>query len=895
MTEGTSPVPSPAPSAIYLEDYTPPHWLIRTVLLDVQLSPNATRVVATTKLYPNPDTAGTDEIVLDGERMRLLSVSLDGARLNDDQYGLTETSLTLKGLSAGEHTLVVETECDPQANTSLTGLYRSNNVYCTQCEAEGFRRITYFPDRPDVLAVYTVRLEADKASCPVLLANGNPVSHGDLPNGRHFAEWHDPHPKPAYLFAMVAGDLDCVSDSFTTMSGRDVSLGIYVEHGKADRTAYAMDSLKRSMAWDEQVFGREYDLDVFNIVAVSDFNMGAMENKGLNVFNDKYILVRPDTATDMDFANVEAIIAHEYFHNWSGNRVTCRDWFQLCLKEGLTVFRDQEFTSDMRSRPVKRIADVKTLRAHQFPEDAGPLAHPVRPASYIEINNFYTATVYEKGAEVVRMLKTVIGDDAFREGMNLYFARNDGRAATVEDFISAMEEASDRDLTQFKRWYDQSGTPELVVSGKYSPLDEIYELTVAQSTPPTPRQSSKAPLHIPLVTGLIGEDGQSLPLHPASAGAGAVEGNEPATETVLELTQHEQTFRFEKVTSPPVLSLLRGFSAPVKLTTNGGDKDWLFRMAHDPDPCARWEAGQTHARELLINVIRAMAGGDKPRRGTRYADALRNVLQDDTLEPAFAAMMLDLPGEAELAQHMGADVNADAVHEARKHLQSAVADQLGDLLLDRYAQLQSNAPYSPDAEQAGRRALKNACLRLYAGLGNENAARLASAQFSSANNMTDMEAALATLTHMERDERQSAFDAFYERASGDPLLLDKWFSLQAMSSRPDTLQAVEALMQHSDFSLKRPNTVRSLVGVFAGSNPVRFHAADGSGYRFLARVVRELDSINPQVAARLLGTLKSWRVYDAPRKREAVNAVTDLLDGGKLSEDVYEIATRMIA
>jgi len=893
MTEGSSPATPPAPSAIHLEDYTAPPWLIDTVSLDVKLAPTATRVTATTTLRPNADLPASSDIVLDGERMKLVSVSLDGVTLGSDAYDLTDSSLTLKGVSSKPHVLTVETECDPEANTSLTGLYRSNNVYCTQCEAEGFRRITYFLDRPDVLAVYTVRLEADKATCPILLANGNPVAAGDLPGDRHFAEWHDPHPKPAYLFAMVAGGLDCVTDTFKTMSGRDVTLGIYVEHGKADRTAYAMDSLKRSMAWDEQEFGREYDLDVFNIVAVSDFNMGAMENKGLNVFNDKYILVRPDTATDADFANVEAIIAHEYFHNWSGNRVTCRDWFQLCLKEGLTVFRDQEFTSDMRSRPVKRIADVKTLRAHQFPEDAGPLAHPVRPASYIEINNFYTATVYEKGAEVVRMLKTIIGADAFRRGMDTYFSENDGRAATVENFIAAMEGASGRDLTQFKRWYDQAGTPELVVSGRYSPLDETYELTVAQSTPPTPGQSSKAPLHIPLVLGLIGEDGASLPIDQAGPGTG--NNTNGASETVLELTDYEQTYRFNKVTSPPVLSLMRGFSAPVKLTSNGGDKDWLFRMAHDPDPCARWEAGQTYARELLVNVINAIGAGEKPRRGVRYADALRNVLQDDTLEPAFAAMMLDLPGEAELAQHIGADVDADAVHAARTHLQSAVADQLGDLLLDRYAQLQSNAPYSPDADQAGRRALKNACLRLYAGLGNENAARIASSQFSSANNMTDMEAALATLTHMEREERQTAFDAFYDRASGDPLLLDKWFSLQAMSSRPDTLEAVHTLMAHDDFSLKRPNTVRSLVGVFAGSNPVRFHAADGSGYRFLTSVVRDLDPINPQVAARLLGTLKSWRVYDTQRKREAVTAVSDLLDGGKLSEDVFEIATRMIA
>ncbi len=891
MTEGNLPETSSAPTSIRLEDYAPPTWLVDTVALDVSLDPKATRVRATLTVRPNPAVGAPGPLVLDGERMDLRSVVLDGKNLTADEYVLTDASLTLPEPSAAPHRLVIETICDPDANTSLTGLYRSSGVYCTQCEAQGFRRITYFPDRPDVLAVYTVRIEADAAACPVLLANGNPVASRHADGGRHFAEWHDPHPKPAYLFAMVAGDLACVTDQFKTMSGRNVSLGIFVEHGKADRTSYAMDALKRSMAWDEEVFGREYDLDVFNIVAVSDFNMGAMENKGLNVFNDKYILVRSDTATDADFANVEAIIAHEYFHNWSGNRVTCRDWFQLCLKEGLTVFRDQEFTSDMRSRPVKRIADVKTLRAHQFPEDAGPLSHPVRPASYIEINNFYTATVYEKGAEVVRMLKTIIGEDAFRAGMDIYFSCNDGRAATVEDFLAAMAEASGRDLSQFKRWYDQAGTPELVVSGKYSPLDDTYELTVAQSTAATPGQSIKAPLQVPLSVGLIGPDGSDIPLTIAK-GAHSADANGNA---VLELTGYEQSFVFEKVTVPPVLSLLRGFSAPVKLTTNGGEQDWLFRMAHDSDPCARWEAGQTYARELLVTITRAYAKGDKPRRGVRYADALRNVLLDDTLEPAFTAMMLDLPGEAELAQHIGINVDADAIHAARSHLQGAVADQLGDLLLDRYAQLQSNAAYSPDAEQAGRRALKNACLRLYAGLGNENAARIAATQFAAANNMTDTEAALATLTHMQRPERAEAFDAFYERAADDTLLLDKWFSLQAMSSRPDTLEAIEGLMKHEAFSMTRPNTVRSLVGVFAGSNPVRFHAADGSGYRFLTRNVGQLDQINPQIAARLLGTLKSWRIYDAPRREAAAAAITDLLESAKLSEDTYEIATRMIA
>ncbi len=886
MIEGTTPAPQSAPQTVRLADYTPPRWTVDTVRLDISLDPAATLVRATLKLRPNAADPGA--VVLDGEKMELVSLALDGKPLAPGAYQVTDRSLTIPGVEAAPHTLEIETRCNPDGNTELSGLYRSSGVYCTQCEAEGFRRITYFPDRPDVLSVYTVRIEADADTCPILLANGNPGETGTLPGGRHFAEWHDPHPKPSYLFAMVAGDLACITDTLRTMSGRDVTLGIYVEHGKEDRAGYAMDSLKRSMRWDEEAFGREYDLDVFNIVAVSDFNMGAMENKGLNVFNDKYILVRPDTATDADFANVEAIIAHEYFHNWSGNRVTCRDWFQLCLKEGLTVFRDQEFTSDMRSRPVKRIADVKTLRAHQFPEDAGPLAHPVRPDSYIEINNFYTATVYEKGAEVVRMLKTLIGEDAFRRGMDIYFARNDGTAATVEHFLDAMAEASGRDLSQFKRWYDQAGTPEIVVSGRYVPLDEAYELTVAQSTPPTPGQSQKQPLHIPLGIGLIGRDGDDMPLHLK----GAADGE---SSPVLELTGREQTFRFEKVSEPPVLSILRGFSAPVTLTSNGGDADLLFRMAHDSDPCARWEAGQSYARNLLLNNVKAIARGEKPRRGVRYAEALRNVLTDDTLEPAFAAAMLDLPGEQEIAQRIGANVDADAIHEARRALQASIADQLSDILLDLYGRLQSNAPYSPDAEQAGRRALKNACLRVYSGLGNENAARLAAGQFAAANNMTDTEAALAALTHMERPEREEAFDAFYERWADDQLVLDKWFGLQAVSSRPDTLERVKALMDHEAFSLKRPNAVRALVGSFAGANPVRFNAADGSGYRFLTGVVRDLDKLNPQVAARLLGLLKSWRIYDAPRREQAEAAIKSLLSEKNLSEDVYEIATRMVA
>ncbi|WP_373504380.1 aminopeptidase N, partial [Aestuariivirga sp.] len=640
------------PQTIRLEDYKPTPYLIESVHLDFHLEPTATQVRALLTMTPNPNSveAGAP-LVLDGEKIALVSVKLDGVLLTDEQFSTTDQSLTIAEVPQGPFVVEIVTICNPKANTQLSGLYVSGGIFCTQCEAEGFRRITYFYDRPDVMARFTVRMEADAALFPVLLSNGNRRTRGIIEeNGRHFAIWDDPFPKPSYLFALVAGDLAAVHDSFTTMSGRKVELGIYVEKGKEDRCAWAMEALKSSMRWDEKRFGLEYDLGVFNIVAVPDFNMGAMENKGLNIFNDKYILALPDTATDLDYVNIEAIIAHEYFHNWTGNRITCRDWFQLCLKEGLTVFRDQEFTSDIRSRPVKRIADVKTLRARQFPEDGGPLAHPVRPSAYMEINNFYTPTVYEKGAELCRMLQTLIGEQAFRKAMDLYFERHDGEAATVEDFVTCMADASGRDLTQFFSWYEQAGTPQVIAEGAYDPVAKTYTLTLEQRTPPTPGQPDKVPLHIPLGIGLVEPDGDDMPL--------ALEGHGTLNSPVIELTERRQTFRFTGVAKRPALSLNRGFSAPIQLTVNTSTEDQLFLMGRDRDSFNRWEAGQTLGRALILSRYDGAASANSAKS---YAAALKSILDDSAADAAFKAAMLGLPTEGEIAAAIGRDVATDLV------------------------------------------------------------------------------------------------------------------------------------------------------------------------------------------------------------------------------------------
>jgi aminopeptidase N len=870
---------------VRLEDYRPPDWLVKTVDLDVSLDRTATRVRATLALEPNPAGVAGAPLVLDGDGLTLASLALDGAPLAADRYSATPDRLTIAA-PARPLRLAIETIVDPSANTQLMGLYRSSGTYCTQCEAEGFRRITYFPDRPDVMAVFTTRVEVDKAEAPVLLANGNFVRAGEVPgSGRHFAVWHDPFPKPCYLFALVGGKLACVTDSFRTLSGRNVELRIYVEPGKEARCAYALDSLKRAMRWDEERFGREYDLDIFMIVAVSDFNMGAMENKGLNIFNDKYVLASPDTATDTDFANIEAVIAHEYFHNWTGNRITCRDWFQLSLKEGLTVFRDQEFSADQRSRPVERIADVRGLRANQFVEDAGPLAHPVRPALYHEINNFYTATVYDKGAEVVRMLSVLVGRDGFRRGMDFYFARHDGHAATVEDFIACFADANRIDLSQFMRWYAQAGTPELAVTGSFDRRAKTFRLDVAQTVPPTPGQPVKEAMTIPLAVGLVGPDGRDFPLVRADGA--------PVERGVLTIAKPAETFTFTGIAERPALSLNRGFAAPIKVSANAGAEDLKFLAAHDPDPFNRWQAVQSLASALLIDAATGRAGTG--RADTDFIDALAAILADPALEPAFTAQALSLPAETDIARDIGRDVDPDAVFRARTALRGRIGAKLGDVLRALHRRMSDNAPYSPDAAGAGRRALKNACLDLIAADGGDAGIALAARQYQAADNMTDRMAALATLSLHDRPERAAALEDFYRRYETDPLVIDKWFALQASIPEPATLDRVRKLTAHPAFSFANPNRLRALIGAFAQANQTQFNRPDGAGYDFLADAVLALDPKNPQVAARLLAAFKSWRALESSRRARAEATLRRVAASASLSRDVADIVRRSLA
>jgi aminopeptidase N len=872
---------------VRLKDYRPPDWLVETVELDISLHPSETRVRAALRLKPNPDAPAPAPLVLDGDEVNLVGLAIDGKTIAPEHYAATADSLTIPQVPPRPFTLTIETIVDPSANTQLMGLYRSGKTYCTQCEAEGFRRITYFPDRPDVMAVYTTRIEADKAEAPILLANGNLTSSGDLPGGRHFAVWHDPYPKPSYLFALVGGDLACVQDTFVTMSGRAVTLRIYVEHGKEDRCAYAMDSLKRSMRWDEQAFGREYDLDIFMIVAVSDFNMGAMENKGLNVFNDKYVLASPETATDADFAHIEGIIAHEYFHNWTGNRITCRDWFQLCLKEGLTVFRDQEFTSDQRSRPVKRISDVRLLRAHQFTEDAGPLAHPVRPEVYSEINNFYTATVYEKGAEVIRMLSVLLGRDGFRAGMDLYFTRHDGEAATIEQFIQCFADANAIDLTQFMRWYAQAGTPEVAVTATHDAKTKTYRLDLAQVVPPTPGQPAKEPMVIPLVVGLMERDGKDLPLARADG--------KPVERGVVVLAEPSQSVTFTGITSPPVLSINRGFSAPVKIVADQSADDLRFLAAHDTDPFNRWQAVQTLASGLLIDNVAAARAGRTPRRDDGLLAAIKAILTDRALEPAFIAQAMILPSEADIARDIARDVDPDAIFTARADLRATIGRRLADELRATYDGMATRGPYSPDAASAGRRALKNLSLDLMTANRQPAAIVVVYRQYQTADNMTDRMAALSTLSWHDVPERAQALDDFYRRYESDPLVIDKWFSLQAMIPDSGTLARVRGLTAHPAFSFNNPNRLRSLIGAFAQANQTQFNRADGAGYAFVADTVLALDRRNPQVAARLLAAFKSWRALEAGRRGRAEAALKRVADQDGLSRDVTDIVTRSLA
>jgi aminopeptidase N len=872
---------------IRLQDYRPPDWLIETVHLDVSLHPTATTVRA--KLRVKPNSAGTPApLVLDGEELKLQSLVLDGKPLPAASYVATPDKLTIAQPPNRPFELEIETVIDPTNNTQLMGLYRAGETYCTQCEAEGFRRITYFLDRPDVMAVYTTRIEADKNEAPVLLANGNLTAQGDVPGAaRHFAVWHDPFPKPSYLFAMVGGKLACVSDSFTTMSGRKVTLHIYVEPGKEHRCGYAMDSLKRAMRWDEQAFGREYDLDIFMIVAVSAFNMGAMENKGLNVFNDKYVLASPESATDGDYAGIEAVIAHEYFHNWTGDRITCRDWFQLCLKEGLTVFRDREFTADQRSRAVKRISDVRALRSFQFVEDAGPLAHPVRPEIYHEINNFYTSTVYDKGAEVVRMIETLLGPAMFRKGMDLYFTRHDGQAATVEQFVQCFADVSGRDFfPQFMRWYSQAGTPEIKVAPHYDPRARTYRLDITQTVPPTPHQPSKAPMVIPLALGLVGRSGADLPL--------TLDGRAVA-RGVIELREPSQSFVFDNIAERPIPSINRGFSAPIKLSVPIEADDLRFLAAHDADPFNRWQAVQTLAMVLLKSNVAALRRGEAARDDDGLMAALGAILTDDALEPAFIALNLLPPGEADIAREIGRDVDPDAVFAARRRLCVAIGQKHAAALAGTYERTNTGGHYSPDAQSAGRRSLKNVCLDLMAITQAGAAIARAVSQYFDADNMTDRMAALGTLSQHDRPERAAVLDDFYQRYADDPLIIDKWLALQATIPEAGTLDRVRALTRHPAFSMANPNRVRSLIGAFAQANHTQFNRADGAGYEFVADIVLALDPKNPQVAARLMGAFRSWRALEERRRERAETTLRRVAAVAALSRDVHDIVARTLA
>jgi aminopeptidase N len=842
------------PNTIYLKDYAPYPFHIESIDLRFELEESRTRVTARSRWQRR--AAGP--LRLDGQELQLNAVRLDGKPLTAGDYQVDADTLVIAQVPDA-FTLEIETIINPAGNTALEGLYVSGGNFCTQCEAEGFRKITYFPDRPDVMTVYTTTLIAEQSKFPVLLANGNLVAEGERDDGRHYATWHDPFPKPCYLFALVAGDLDCVTDSYTTRSGRTVALRLYVRSHDLDKAGHAMASLKHAMAWDEEAYGREYDLDIYMIVAVSDFNMGAMENKGLNIFNSRYVLASQDTATDADYVAIEGVIGHEYFHNWSGNRVTCRDWFQLSLKEGFTVLRDQQFTAAMTGSAVPRIDDVRLLRSHQFQEDAGPLAHPVRPASYQEINNFYTLTVYEKGAEVVRMLHTLLGPDLFRQGTDLYFSRHDGQAVTTDDFVQAMMDVSGRDLAQFKRWYDQAGTPRIAVERRYDAAQQSYTLTLRQSCPPSPGQERKLPFHIPLRTALLDGNGAPLPLR--LAGETAATG----TERVLELTEEVQSFTFSGVAAEPVPSLLRGFSAPVKLALELDDGELAFLMGHDNDSFNRWEAGQQLALRVLLRLIDVLHSDGRPALDGNFSAAFARTLADGTLDPALVAEALTLPAEEYVAESMTV-VDPQAIHVARQYLRRNLGFTHREALLDTWQRLTDEGPYHIDAAAMGRRRLRNLCLGYLVEMGNDEVRSLAMSQLRAGANMTDVMAALTALVHSGAPERSEALAAFYARWRDDALVLDKWFAIQATAPVPGTLDQVKRLAASPDFNLKNPNRVRSLVGAFCARNPVRFHEADGSGYAFLADYVCELNALNPQIASRLLTPLTQWRRYDTARQ-----------------------------
>ena len=857
------------PKTIYLKDYKPYPFKIHSLDLKFELFDGHTIVTACGQ-YERVDPAAKD-VFLYGEDLELLSVKIDGQET--DEYRATDTDLRIP-TPADKFTLEIQTKIYPEKNTRLEGLYMSGGNYCTQCEAEGFRRITYYPDRPDVLTVFSVRIEASD-QYPVLLSNGNKGARGTLDNGRHYQEWHDPFPKPCYLFALVAGDLTHIQDSFTTKSGKAVDLFIYVRHGDEGQCGHAMESLKKSMAWDEETYGLEYELDLFNIVAVSDFNMGAMENTSLNIFNTALVLAAQETATDQDFIRVESVIAHEYFHNWSGNRVTCRDWFQLSLKEGLTVFRDQEFSADLNSRAVQRIDDVTHLRRYQFPEDAGPLSHPIRPDNYIEINNFYTMTVYEKGAEVIRMMRTILGPELYRKGTDLYFARHDGDAATCDDFVACMEEASGIDLSHFKLWYSQAGTPEVHFKGEYNAENSTYSISLSQKTPPTAGQSDKKPLHIPVSVGLLGKDGQDL------------------VETqVLQLKEAEQDFEIEGIEEEPLPSVLRNFSAPVVLHTDLSNSDLTFLMLKDNDGFNAFEAGQT----LYLRMLNSMIDENSTDVCPKFMDTIGQLIDsgfDEQTDKALLARALTLPSIGIIGQQRS-DIDPDAIYKARQAFLASIKREHRKALDRLYADNVQEGAFSIAPEAMGQRALRNTLLGILSSTYGSGCAKRSKAHYDDADNMTDRVAALSVLSNINRDEREACFDDFYERFKDYPLVVDKFFSLQAAAVRKDIISSLKKLREHSDFNIKNPNRVRSLYAAFAMNNPVGFHAVDGSGYEFLTDAILELNSINPQIASRLLTPMREWKRYTPDRQAKMQACLERIVAEKDLSPDVFEIASKSL-
>ncbi|VFQ68044.1 unnamed protein product [Cuscuta campestris] len=883
------------PKEIFLKDYKQPDYFFDAVDLKFSLGEDKTIVSSKIAVFPRVEGGSSSPLVLNGHDLKLLSILVNGNVLKEEEFHLDSRHLTIASPPNGKFTLEIVTEIYPHKNTSLEGLYKSSGNFCTQCEAEGFRKITFYQDRPDIMAKYTCRIEAEKSLYPVLLSNGNLVEQGDLEGGRHYAIWEDPFKKPSYLFALVAGQLVSRDDTFTTRSGRNVSLRIWTPAQDLPKTAHAMYSLKAAMKWDEDVFGLEYDLDLFNIVAVPDFNMGAMENKSLNIFNSKLVLASPETATDGDYAAILGVIGHEYFHNWTGNRVTCRDWFQLSLKEGLTVFRDQEFSSDMGSRTVKRIADVSKLRMYQYPQDAGPMAHPVRPHSYIKMDNFYTVTVYEKGAEVVRMYKTLLGSEGFRKGMDLYFKRHDGQAVTCEDFFAAMRDANNADFANFLLWYSQAGTPLVNVTSTYDADAHTFSLKFSQDIPPTPGQSVKEPMFIPIAVGLLDSRGKEIPLSSVNYG-GKLEcfgGGKPVHTTVLRLTKKEEEFVFNGIPERPTPSILRGFSAPIRLESDLTDADLFFLLAHDSDEFNRWEAGQVLARKLMLNLVADFQQNKHLVLNPQFVQGIKSILNDSSLDKEFIAKAITLPGEGEIMDMMSV-ADPDAVHAVRTFVRKQLAAELKEDLLRTVKENRSSEQYEFNHHNMARRSLKNISLAYLGSLEDPEIIDLVLDEYRTAANMTEQFAALIAIDQQHGQTRDEILADFFGKWQHDFLVVNKWFSLQGASTVPGNVENIKKLLNHPAFDLRNPNKVYSLIGGFCGC-PINFHAKDGSGYKFLGELVVQLDKLNPQVASRMVSAFSRWKRYDETRQALAKAQLEMILSTEGLSENVFEIASKSLA